>query len=88
MIAKVPTNFLLLGSLKNSSSSSWVGKSFAFGITLDKRVNTFITASDGKTSSAILPETEDRQVIFLSNYKVNTAPIRGGETKYNVMCTN
>lgn len=73
--AKLPTNFLLLGSLKNRSAISWFWMSFAFGITLDKRVNTFRTASDGNTSSAILPVTEDQQVMFHLTVKTNAAPI-------------
>jgi len=85
MNAKIPTNFLLLGSLKKSSSSSWFGKSFAFGITLDKRVNTFITPSDGNTSSAILPEKEDRQVMFYPTIKKIQPRLEGAETKYNFL---
>lgn len=85
MIAKIPTNFLLLGSLKKSSSRSCFGKSLAFGSTLEKTVNTFITASDGNTSSAILPETGDRQVMFYPTIKKYSPHLEWGETKYNFL---
>lgn len=47
---------LFLESLNASSARSFCGKSFAFGITLDNRANTFSTGAGGVTSSAILAQ--------------------------------
>ena len=56
-VNKGQTIFLFLSSLKASGARSFFGKSFALGMTLDMRVNTFRTGAGGFTSSAILAAT-------------------------------
>jgi len=66
-LTKLPTTFLLPGSRKVSADRSLCGNSFAFGITLDKRFNTFKTAIGGSMPSATLAPKQEQIRLYMTH---------------------
>lgn len=62
-IVKRLTNFLFCASLKASSPRSFCGTSFAFGISLDKKIRTFWSGSGGFISFEILKQNPGQNIL-------------------------